>query len=128
MIYGVALLAVCFLIGKLAGELLGQWMGVDANVGGVGFSMVLLILAMPWMQRLRVRVEGWDKGIVFWSQLYIPVIVAMSAVQNVKGAIGIGLIAVLAGVVPTAICMMLVPLISRLGRGGTNESADGSDH
>ena len=37
MIYGVAVLAACFVIGRMAGDLLGQWIGVDANVGGVGF-------------------------------------------------------------------------------------------
>jgi malonate transporter MadL subunit len=116
MIYGVALLAICFLLGKAAGEWLGVWLGIDANIGGVGFSMLLLIFSMQWFQRLRGTDGQLDGGIVFWSNLYIPVIVAMSAVQNVKGALGGGLVAVLAGVIPTAVCLVLVPIITRLGK------------
>ena len=44
VIYGVALLSICTLIGMFAGDLLGQLIGVKANVGGVGFAMLLLIL------------------------------------------------------------------------------------
>ena len=43
IIYGVALLGVCLLVGVFLGELLGQIIGVKANVGGVGISMLLLI-------------------------------------------------------------------------------------
>jgi malonate transporter MadL subunit len=114
MIYGVAILAACFLTGKIAGELLGQWIGIDANVGGVGFSMILLILALQWFHRLRGRDESFEQGIAFWNNLYIPVIVAMSAVQNVKGALSSGMIALLAGIIPMALCLLLVPLISRM--------------
>ena len=116
MIYGVAILAVCFVTGNLLGEYLGQLIGIDANIGGVGFAMVLLIAVMQWMyknKQLDVQIEN---GIVFWSNLYIPVIVAMSAIQNVKGALSSGVIAVLAGIIPTALCFLLVPWLSRLSR------------
>ena len=43
IIYGVAFLALCTLAGLFVGELLGQWMGIPANVGGVGIAMLLLI-------------------------------------------------------------------------------------
>jgi malonate transporter MadL subunit len=122
MIYGVAILAACFLVGKIAGGLLGQCMGINANVGGVGFSMLLLIFSMQWLHRLRGRDEHLESGVVFWSNLYIPVIVAMSAVQNVKGALSSGHIAVLAGTIPTAICFLLVPLVSRIGKKTNAES------
>ena len=116
MIYGVALLAACFLVGKVAGELLGQWMGINANVGGVGFSMILLIISMQWLHRLRGRDEQLEGGIIFWSNLYIPVIVAMSACQNVKGAISSGLIALMAGMIPVVVCFAMVPIVSRMNR------------
>jgi malonate transporter MadL subunit len=113
IIYGVAVLAACFMAGRIFGEYLGQLIGIDANVGGVGFSMILLILVTQWLR----KVKGWntqaEAGVLFWSNLYIPVIVVMSAIQNVKGALSSGMIAVLTGVIPTAICFMLVPLISR---------------
>ena len=111
MIYGVAVLAACFLMGKLIGELLGRWMGIDANVGGVGFAMFLLIVSMQWLRRLKGNDEQLEGGIVFWSNLYIPVIVAMSAIQNVKGALSSGMVAVVAGVIPTCLCLLLVRFI-----------------
>ena len=116
MIYGVAILAVCFLAGKVIGEFLGKLLGIDANVGGVGFSMILLILVMQWMHKTNRLSAQLESGVVFWSNLYIPVIVAMSAVQNVKGALSSGMIAVLAGTIPTALCFFLIPWLSRLSQ------------
>ena len=43
IIYGVAFLAFCTLVGVFIGELLGKLIGVPANVGGVGIAMMLLI-------------------------------------------------------------------------------------
>ena len=116
MIYGVAILAACFLAGKVIGEFLGKLLGIDANVGGVGFSMILLILVMQWMHKTNRLSAQLESGVVFWSYLYIPVIVAMSAVQNVKGAMSSGMIAVLAGTIPTALCFFLIPWLSRLSQ------------
>lgn len=116
MIYGVAILAACFLAGKVIGEFLGKLLGIDANVGGVGFSMILLILVMQWMHKTNRLSAQLESGVVFWSNLYIPVIVAMSAVQNVKGAMSSGMIAVLAGTIPTAFCFFLIPWLSRLSQ------------
>ncbi|MEC8918299.1 MAG: malonate transporter subunit MadL, partial [Pseudomonadota bacterium] len=36
VIYGVALLAGCMLVGLIIGDVLGQLLGIDANLGGVG--------------------------------------------------------------------------------------------
>ncbi len=44
IIYGVALLSVCLVTGMLTGEGLGGAVGWDANVGGVGIAMLLLVL------------------------------------------------------------------------------------
>lgn len=44
VIYGVAILAGCFLVGSIVGEFIGALMGVDSNVGGVGIAMLLLII------------------------------------------------------------------------------------
>lgn len=52
VLYGVAALALCMLIGMLIGDGLGVLVGVDANVGGVGFAMILLVVATD---RLRKR-------------------------------------------------------------------------
>ena len=44
VIYGVALLSGSMLVGLVAGDLLGQLIGVEANVGGVGIAMLLLLI------------------------------------------------------------------------------------
>ena len=44
VIYGVALLSFCMLVGVFVGDLLGELIGVQANVGGVGIAMLLLIV------------------------------------------------------------------------------------
>ena len=36
IVYGVGILAFCMLTGMFVGDLLGQIIGVKANVGGVG--------------------------------------------------------------------------------------------
>ena len=43
-IYGVALLAACYIVGIFLGDVFGGLVGVKANVGGVGFAMLFLIL------------------------------------------------------------------------------------
>ena len=44
VIYGVALLSFCMLVGMYLGDILGNFIGVQANVGGVGIAMLLLIV------------------------------------------------------------------------------------
>jgi malonate transporter MadL subunit len=115
MIYGVALLAACYLVGQTIGELLGRWLNINSNVGGVGFAMLLLILVNQWMHQRKWLTPEMEKGILFWSNLYIPVIVAMSSIQDVKAATSGGMVALLAGVIPVALCIMTLPLLMRVG-------------
>ncbi len=115
MIYGVALLAACYLVGQTIGELLGRWLNINSNVGGVGFAMLLLILVNQWMHQRKWLTTEMEKGILFWSNLYIPVIVAMSSIQDVKAATSGGIIALLAGIIPVALCILMLPLLMRLG-------------
>lgn len=124
LIYGVALLAACLLAGQFLGELLGQWLGVQANVGGVGIAMLLLVLACE-SQRCRALVTGpAGEGIRFWSAMYIPIVVAMAAGQNVVAAVDGGLLAIVAAVLAVAAGFALVPLLSRLGTSEETTAAD----
>ena len=119
LVYGVAVLAGCFITGQIIGEVLGRLLGIDANVGGVGFAMLLLILVNQWMHKRKLFTAEMDKGILFWSNMYIPVIVAMAAIQNVKAAVSSGMIAILAGIIPTVICFMLIPVIATMSKSKT---------
>src|SRR5450432_3272882 len=95
-ILGTALLALCYLAGLLSGEFLGRLIGVDANVGGVGFAMILLLVLRNFLQRTGHLAPGVVTGITFWAAMYIPVVIAMAASQNVITAIRSGPVALLA--------------------------------
>jgi len=115
VIYGVALLAGCMLAGAFTGELIGELIGVDANVGGVGISMLLLILISARARSSGKLAPISQTGITFWSAIYIPVVVAMAASQNVVAAVRGGSAAVLAGVLAVFVSCALVPLLSHIG-------------
>lgn len=116
VIYGVALLSACLLIGLYVGELLGVAIGVEANVGGVGIAMLLLI-GLANVTKIRLRIDPITSGgISFWSAMYIPIVVAMAAKQNVLAALGGGVVAVLAGGLAVLASFALIPVMSRMGR------------
>ncbi|MCP1291923.1 MULTISPECIES: malonate transporter subunit MadL [unclassified Chromobacterium] len=118
VIYGTALLAACVLCGLLLGDALGWLIGVKANVGGVGFAMLLLIASSEWLRGRGALTAPTQQGIAFWSAIYIPVVVAMAALQNVAAALRGGLAAVLAGGLAVLACGVLIPLLDRRGRSG----------
>ncbi|PSR12900.1 MAG: malonate transporter subunit MadL [Bacteroidetes bacterium] len=123
-IYGVALLSFCFLAGKLLGNLLGVLLHINGDVGGVGFAMLLLIFSNAWLRR-----KGWlqpatTNGILFWTSMYIPIIVAMSATQNVRAAITGGPVALVVGIIATLAAFLLVPLIAKIGKTATPTTTD----
>ncbi len=100
MIQGLALLSFSFILGMWTGELLGSWLGINANVGGVGFAMIFLLLSKEYLIQ-----KGWWKselefGIEFWNKLYIPIVIAMAASLNVKSAISSGTLAIFGGILP----------------------------
>ena len=112
-IYGVSLLAACYIIGQILGEGLGKILGIDANVGGVGFAMLILIVISGWLEKKGFFDTTTQSGIQFWNQMYIPIIVAMSATQNVKVAVSSGVVALLAGAIPVVISFMAIPYLSK---------------
>ncbi len=117
VIYGVALLSGCMLAGIFLGDLLGELIGVEANVGGVGIAMLLLILASDALRRRGKLPVPTERGVLFWSAMYIPVVVAMAASQNVIAAVRGGPAAILAGALAVGVGFALVPVLSRMGGG-----------
>ena len=116
VIYGTALLSGCLIAGVVAGQMLGYLVGVDKNIGGVGIAMLLLIPGSDWLQRSGRMQPPTKQGILFWSSIYIPIVVAMAASQNVLAAVKGGPIALIAGVSVVLISFILVPVISRIGQ------------
>ena len=71
---------------------------MEADVGGVGIAMLLLVFLADYLRKTGRLNQASQQGIVFWSSIYIPVVVAMAARQNVLAAVKGGPAAVLAGV------------------------------
>jgi len=112
-LYGTALLAGCHLTGILLGELLGRALGVQANVGGVGIAMLLLIAV-----RFYGHKHGWlqvksEEGVNYWAALYIPVVIAMAMQQNVVKALSGGPMVLLTAIATVTACAGCVSFINR---------------
>ena len=127
VIYGVALLSFCMLIGVFVGDVLGDWIGVQANVGGVGIAMLFLVLASN-SEKFKTLTQGVaGNGIQFWSAMYIPIVVAMAARQNVAAAVDGGLLALLAGVAAVLVSFALVPVLSKIGSASQTTESDSEE-
>ena len=116
MIYGVALLAGCMLVGSFIGNLLGLITGIGSDIGGVGFSMLLLLLITNSKKASKILPKNYEKGVEFWKEMFIPVIIAMSASQNVVSAIDGGLLALVAGLAVVAVAFLLVPVFNKFAK------------
>ena len=124
IILGVALLSGSLLIGTFIGSLLGDLLGVDANVGGVGIAMIVLIVSTNFLARSGRLAPETSSGISFWSGMYIPIVVAMAATQNVVGAVTAGPTALVAGGVAVIVSFALVPVLSRVKTPGIDEPVE----
>lgn len=122
VIYGVGLLSFCMLVGVFVGDVLGDLIGVQANVGGVGIAMLLLIV-LSNLSSHRFKLNPiTETGIGFWSAMYIPIVVAMAAKQNVIAAVSSGWMAIIAGVAAVAASFAMIPVLDRIGKGGRGDS------
>ena len=121
IVYGVALLSGCLILGMIIGEALGAALNVEANVGGVGIAMIFLVLASNSEKFKSLTQDAAGTGIKFWSAMYIPIVVAMAARQDVAGATEGGLLAVVAGVAAVAVSFALVPILSKIGNETSKE-------
>lgn len=123
-IYGTALLSLCLLIGVSAGHLLGYWAGLEnRDIGGVGIAMILLILGCDRLHRSGRLKPPSEAGIVYWGSIYVPIVVAMAATQDVLAALRGGPMAILAGVATVAVCFALTGVLVRMG--GPKDSGKG---
>ena len=113
VIYGVALLAGCYMAGNVIGDILGALLGVKANIGGVGFAMLLLIIISAWAQQKGIMKAPEEQGIKWWSAMYIPVVVAMSSIQNVAAALSGGVVALAGGALAVAVGFLLIPVLAK---------------
>ncbi len=121
MIYGVATLAACLFAGQLVGNLLGLLTGTNSDIGGVGFAMLLFLIVTNSDKLKFTKDKEFSQGIMFWNKMYIPIVIAMAASQNVFQALSEGWIALLAGFLAVLFAFILLPILNRQTGGNSNE-------
>ncbi|MDQ1207537.1 malonate transporter MadL subunit [Acinetobacter baylyi] len=114
IIYGTAILAICHLLGDYLGNTLGMLLGVKANVGGVAISMILLILSKELLAKKGYLPKITQFGILYWSGMYIPIVVAMSAGQNVVAALSGGVLGIIVSVASLIGTVFVIRYLNRL--------------
>lgn len=114
VIFGGMILSICMFIGLFVGDVLGKAIGVQGNVGGIGFAMLLLVIAVEYLLKNDKISQKAQDGIYYWRYMYIPLVVAMACRQNVVAALKGGPVAIISGVLVVVILFMLVPLVTKL--------------
>lgn len=114
IIYGTALLAICHLLGDYFGSSLGMLLGVKANVGGVAISMMLLILAKEVLAKRGHLPQTTQFGVLYWSGMYIPIVVAMSAGQNVVAAMSGGMLGLIVSVTSLVGTVLVIRYLNKV--------------
>lgn len=114
IIYGTAILAICHLLGDYLGNTLGMLLGVKANVGGVAISMILLILSKELLARKGYLPQGTQFGVLYWSGMYIPIVVAMSAGQNVVAALSGGMLGLIVSIASLIGTVLVIRYLNRI--------------
>ena len=62
----------------------------------------------------KIMPQNFEKGISFWKEMYIPVVIAMSASQNVVGALSGGALVIVAGVGVVFVSALIFMIFNRL--------------
>lgn len=115
IIYGLMLMGLCMFAGLMVDDLLGALLGISANIGGIGFAMLFLVVSSQKLIEKGLLSKPAEQGVGFWSAMYIPIVVAMSANQNVIAALKGGPVAVIAGLGAVFIGFLLIKPLSKIG-------------
>ena len=84
--------------------------------GKLGHKAIIMIFLSDRLRKVGKLKPLTEQGILFWSAIYIPIVVAMAAKQNVVAAVSSGWLAVAAGVGAVVVSFALVPVLTRMGR------------
>lgn len=134
-IFGLMSISLCMFAGNVFGEYLGRILGIQGNIGGVGFAMLLLLLGVGQLKKRGLFSTEAEAGIMFWSEMYIPIVIAMTAIQNVVAAVHAGGIAILGGLISVLFGFAVLKIFSlfslnqgRVGGSNPNEGCQAVEH
>ena len=115
MIYGGAILSACMIAGSLIGNVVGDIVGVGREIGSIGFSILLLVFLtnskLPLLQKPDVV-----QGMRFWKAMFVPVVIAMTATQDVFHMLSGGIVAVAAGGAAVGMSFLILWLLQGLNK------------
>ena len=121
MIYGVAALSGCMLLGTLIGTVFGDLIGAETEIGGVAFAMLLMILLMNSKKLAFTQKTAFVQGVNFWKAMFIPVVIAMTATQNVFGMFSSSIVAVVAGGAAVGFSFLMLFVLHKLKKNTEGE-------
>ncbi len=124
-IYGLMFISLCMLAGNVTGEYLGRILGIPGNVGGVGFAMLLLLFGVNYLKKKSLFTNQAEEGITFWSDMYIPIVIAMTAIQNVVAAVHAGLVPIMGGLTSVLLSYVLLIFFNKMAF--NSAGSDGSE-
>lgn len=113
MIASLVALALCMLLGKYIGTCFGTLVGINADVGGVGFAILLLLFVGNSRVFSFTKRQDFKDGMAFWKKMYIPVVVAMAASQNVYRMLNSGMVAIVGGAASVAFPFLLLYILHK---------------
>lgn len=113
MIYSLVTLALCMLLGKYIGTCFGSLVGINSDVGGVGFAILLLLFVSNCKKFTFAQKPEFKQGMNFWKKMYIPVVVAMAASQNVYRMLTSGMVAIVGGAAAVAFPFLLLYILHK---------------
>lgn len=116
MIYGVATLAACMLLGTVIGTVFGNLIGAGTEIGGVGFAMLLLIFVTNSQKLSFTQKPAFVQGVTFWKFMFIPVVIAMTATQNVFSMLSSSIVAIVAGAAAVGFSYLMLFVLHKLGQ------------
>ena len=114
MIYGVAALSACMLLGSLIGTVFGDLIGAGTEIGGVGFAMLLLIFLTNSKKFTFTQKPAFVQGVNFWKAMFIPVVIAMTATQNVFNMLSSSIVAIAAGAAAVGFSYLMLFVLHKL--------------
>ena len=101
------------LLGKYIGTCFGTLVGINADVGGVGFAILLLLFVGNSKLFPFTKQQDFQNGMTFWKKMYIPVVVAMAASQNVYRMLTSGIVAIVGGVASVSFPFLLLYILHK---------------
>ncbi|MCE0052070.1 malonate transporter subunit MadL, partial [Klebsiella quasipneumoniae subsp. quasipneumoniae] len=76
-------------------------------------------MMISYQELVRTFPKPAEQGVGFWNAMYIPIVVAMSANQNVVAALKGGPVALIAGLGAVVIGFLLIKPLSKIGSKST---------